>query len=36
MKTAWISVPDDPILIEIDWRAATGAGANNGEMRPRR
>ncbi|MEM9292451.1 MAG: hypothetical protein AAGD01_12285 [Acidobacteriota bacterium] len=32
-KTAWISVPDGPILVEIDWRAATGVGANNGEMR---
>ena len=29
-STAWVTISDAPHFIEMDWRAATAAGANNG------
>jgi len=29
-STAWFTISDAPHPVELDWRAATGAGANNG------
>jgi hypothetical protein len=31
-STAWIAISDMPHSIEVDWRAATAAGANNGGL----
>ncbi|HSL30382.1 MAG TPA: NosD domain-containing protein [Anaerolineales bacterium] len=31
-NTAWFALSDAPHLIELGWRASTGAGANNGEL----
>jgi hypothetical protein len=31
-STAWSSVTDAPHSVELDWRAATAAGANNGGL----
>jgi hypothetical protein len=31
-STNWFSISDAPHPVEIDWRAATGAGANNGGL----
>jgi parallel beta-helix repeat protein len=31
-NTNWVPVSDGPHAIELDWRAATGAGANNGGL----
>ena len=30
--TNWFTITDAPHVIEIDWRASTGAGANNGGL----
>ena len=32
VTTSWITISDGPHSIELDWRAATGAGANNGSL----
>jgi hypothetical protein len=29
---AWITISDAPHMVEVDWRAATAAGANNGGL----
>jgi len=29
-STAWVTISDAPHVIEIEWRASTAAGANNG------
>ena len=31
-STSWFTVNDAPHYVEIDWRAATAAGANNGSL----
>jgi subtilisin family serine protease len=31
-STSWISISDAPHALELDWRAATSAGANNGGL----
>ncbi|HKY53435.1 MAG TPA: hypothetical protein VJM08_03975, partial [Anaerolineales bacterium] len=31
-NTSWLTISDAPHSIELDWRAATGPGANNGGM----
>ena len=31
-NTAWFTISDAPHLIEVDWRAATAPGANNGGL----
>src|SRR5690606_15494886 len=31
-QTNWFNITDAPHAIEIDWRAATGPGANNGGL----
>ena len=31
-ETSWVPLTDAPHAIELDWRAATGAGANNGGL----
>lgn len=31
-STGWVTISDAPHAIEIDWRAATAAGANNGGL----
>lgn len=30
--TSWFTISDAPHFIEVDWRAATGSGANNGGL----
>jgi hypothetical protein len=32
MNTSWFTISDAPHFIELDWQAATGAGANNGGL----
>jgi hypothetical protein len=32
VNTNWFTITDAPHFIELDWRAATGAGANNGGL----
>jgi hypothetical protein len=32
LNTAWFTISDGPHPVEIDWRAATSAGANNGGL----
>ena len=32
VTTSWFTISDGPHSIELDWRAATGAGANNGSL----
>jgi hypothetical protein len=32
LSTGWFSISDAPHFIEVDWRAASGAGANNGGL----
>ena len=31
-QTSWFTISDSPHFIELDWRAATAAGANNGGL----
>jgi hypothetical protein len=31
-STSWFNINDSPHVIEVDWRAATGVGANDGGM----
>jgi len=31
-NTSWFTISDAPHYIEVDWRAATGSGANNGGL----
>ena len=31
-NTSWFNIGDAPHFIELDWRAATAAGANNGGL----
>jgi DNA-binding beta-propeller fold protein YncE len=31
-NTAWVSIADAPNAVELDWRAASGAGANDGGL----
>jgi len=31
-NSSWLTISDAPHAIELDWRAATGAGANNGTL----
>src|SRR5690606_34805040 len=31
-QSEWFAISDGPHAVEIDWRAATGAGANNGGL----
>lgn len=31
MNTAWFTLGDQPHSIELDWQAASAAGANNGQ-----
>jgi len=31
-STAWVTISDAPHFIEMEWRAATAAGANNGSV----
>jgi parallel beta-helix repeat protein len=31
-ETSWVTISDAPHAIELDWRAATGSGANNGGL----
>jgi hypothetical protein len=31
-STSWFTLSDAPHVLEIDWRASTGAGANNGGL----
>lgn len=32
LNTSWFTISDAPHFIELDWRAATGAGTNNGGL----
>ena len=32
METGWHTIPDAPRAVELDWRAATAAGANDGGL----
>ena len=32
VNTAWVTLSDAPHVIELDWRAATAVGANNGGL----
>jgi hypothetical protein len=32
VPTNWLPLSDEPHALELDWRAATGAGANNGGL----
>ena len=32
ISTAWVPIQDQPNSIELDWRASTGAGTNNGGL----
>jgi hypothetical protein len=32
VSTSWYTISDAPHAIEFDWKAATGAGANNGYL----
>lgn len=32
VTTGWVTISDDPHSIELDWRAATSAGANDGSL----
>ncbi|MDY7096309.1 MAG: hypothetical protein SX243_25320 [Acidobacteriota bacterium] len=32
-RTAWITLPEGPSVLEVDWTAASGPGAADGEMR---
>jgi hypothetical protein len=32
LTTSWFTISDAPHAIELDWRAATGVGANNGSL----
>ncbi len=31
-NSAWFTITDAPYFVELDWKAATGAGANNGYL----